>query len=221
MKLPKSVRNLIESFERLPGIGPKTAARLTYYLLQAPSSEAVNFSQNLANLKTETKVCSVCKNIDENDPCVICAETSRDQTVICVVEKPLDIVALERSGKYKGLYHVLGGAVSPLNNIGPEELYIKELIERLAFSAKRPNDDENSSELNARRLTLAPILEVILATNAHLEGETTALYLAKLVKNKFPKVKVTRIGRGLPVGADLEYADEITLARAMEGRSEY
>lgn len=199
MKLPKSVRNLIESFERLPGIGPKTAARLTYYLLQAPATEAGSFSQNLASLKSETKICSLCKNIDEKDPCLICADNARDQTVVCVVEKPLDILALERSGKYQGLYHVLGGAISPLNNIGPDELYIGELLKRLGVSVR----------------------EVILATNAHLEGETTALYLAKLIKSKFPEVRVTRIGRGLPVGADLEYADEITLTRAMEGRVEY
>lgn len=201
MRLPKSVRNLIESFERLPGIGPKTAARLAYYLLQAGEVESVNFAQALLNLRKETKVCSICKNIDEIDPCSICLDPQREKTIICVVEKPLDVLALEKSGKYLGLYHVLGGAISPLNNIGPEQLYIEELTKRLEVSGQ--------------------VSEVILATNASLEGETTAMYLSRLIKSRFSEIKVTRIGRGLPVGADLEYADEITLTRALEGRQEY
>lgn len=204
MNLPKSVRNLTEAFERLPGIGPKTAARLTYYLLQAPQSEAERFSQSLVSLKKDTKVCPVCKNIDDTEPCSVCRDSGRDLTTICVVEKPLDIISLEKSGKYKGLYHVLGGAVSPLNNIGPDELYVKELIKRLT------SDDPRSE-----------VKEIILATNANLEGETTAMYLAKLIKQIAPMIRVTRIGRGLPVGSDIEYADEVTLERAMEGRNEY
>ena len=220
MRLPKSVRDLIDQFERLPGIGPKTAARLTYYLLQAPEKEALNFAQSLQKLKSETKICSTCKNIDEADPCSICSDTTRDRTLVCVVERPLDILAVEKSGKYKGLYHVLGGSISPLNNIGPEELYIEDLEKRLASSVERI-EEGGSERLNAKSYTLIAIHEVILATNAHLEGETTAMYLAKLIKKSFPQVKVTRIGRGLPVGADLEYADEVTVARAMEGRSEY
>lgn len=210
MNLPKSVRNLTEAFERLPGIGPKTAARLTYYLLQAPQSEAERFSQSLLSLKKDTKVCSICKNIDDVEPCSICSDNYRDQTIICVVEKPLDIISLEKSGKYKGLYHVLGGAVSPLNNIGPDELYIKELVARLPESESARRADSGSL-----------VREVILAMNANLEGETTAMYLSKLVRQVSPSTKVTRIGRGLPVGSDIEYADEITLERAMEGRSDY
>lgn len=200
MNLPKSIQNLTDAFERLPGIGPKTAARLSYYLLQAPLAESEKFAQALSRLKSDTKICSICKNIDDQDPCTICANAHRDGALICVVEKPLDLLALEKTGRYRGLYHVLGGALSPLNNIGPEELHIKELLARLSESA---------------------LAEVILATNASLEGETTAMYLAKLIKEVSPQIKVTRIGRGLPVGGDLEYADEITLTRAMEGRQEY
>lgn len=202
MNLPKSVRNLTEAFERLPGIGPKTAARLTYYLLQAPVSEAERFAQSLLSLKKDTKICSICMNLDDVAPCSVCGDPARDNATICVVEKPLDILSLEKSGKYRGLYHVLGGAISPLNNIGPDELYIGALISRIK------NQDPR-------------IKEVILATNANLEGEATAMYLSKLVRQVNPSVKVTRIGRGLPVGSDLEYADEITLERAMEGRSEF
>lgn len=219
MNLPKSVRNLTEAFERLPGIGPKTAARLTYYLLQCPPAESENFAGSLLSLKSQTKICSVCKNIDDVEPCSVCSDSARDQTTICVVEKPLDILALEKSGKYKGLYHVLGGAISPLNNIGPDELYINEFIKRLTSNARlsaRPDQGEP-----ARQVERSTIKEVVLATNADLEGETTAMYLARLIKQVAPVVKVTRIGRGLPVGSDLEYADEITLERAMEGRSEY
>lgn len=204
MNLPKSVRALTESFERLPGIGPKTAARLTYYLLQAPSSEAQRFAESLLSLKTETKICSICKNIDDVQPCGLCTDDSRDRETICVVEKPLDIIALEKSGKFRGLYHVLGGAISPLNNIGPDELYIGELVKRLTSNVEHPT-----------------VKEVILATNANLEGETTSMYLAKLIKQTAPHVRVTRIGRGLPVGSDIEYADEVTLERAMEGRVKY
>lgn len=198
MKLPKIVNRLVEAFERLPGIGPKTAARLTYYLLQSPQNLAQDFAQTLSLLHSETKFCSICRSIGETDPCDICDDSQRDQTVICVVEKPLDIIAVERAGKYNGLYHVLGGAISPLNNIGPEELYIGDLVRRLGG-----------------------VKEVILATNANLEGEATSMYLSKLIKNQNPSLKVTRIGRGLPVGSDLEYADDVTLMRALEGRTEY
>lgn len=206
MNLPKSVQRLTESFERLPGIGPKTAARLTYYLLQAPAAESRSFAENLLTLKTETKICSICKNIDDREPCGICSDPARDTRLICVVEKPLDLIALEKSGKYKGLYHILGGAISPLNNIGPDEIYISELLKRL--------ESNNAS-------SLTPIKEVILATNANLEGETTSMYLSKIIRQRDPSIKVTRIGRGLPVGSDIEYADEITLERAMEGRQDF
>lgn len=199
MRIPGAVNNLMDSLERLPGIGPKTAARLTYYLLQAPKSLAVSFAQSLEALHEQTKICSVCKNIGEGDPCEICESPDRDRETICVVEKPLDILSLERSGKYHGLYHVLGGAISPLNNIGPEELYIDDLTKRLLKGGLK---------------------EVIIACNANLEGEATAMYLGKLIKQLDPNIKVTRIGRGLPVGSDLEYADDVTLTRALEGRSE-
>lgn len=202
MNLPKSVRNLTEAFERLPGIGPKTAARLTYYLLQSPASEAEKFAQSLLSLKKDTKICPICANLDDVEPCSVCVDPARDSTTICVVEKPLDLLALEKSGKYRGLYHVLGGAISPLNNIGPDELYIDELVARI-------KNQESG------------IKEIILATNANLEGEATAMYLSKLIRAVNTNVRVTRIGRGLPVGSDLEYADEITLERAMEGRSDY
>ena len=199
MRIPHAVNNLIESFEHLPGIGPKTAARLTYYLLQAPKSLSAAFAQSLEVLHEQTKICSVCKNIGESDPCEICESLDRERETICVVEKPLDILSLERSGKYHGLYHVLGGAISPLNNIGPEELYIDDLV---------------------RRILKGGLKEIIIACNANLEGEATAMYLGKLIKQKDSSLKVTRIGRGLPVGSDLEYADDVTLMRALEGRSE-
>lgn len=202
MRLPKAVRALIEAFERLPGIGPKTAARLTYYLLQAPPILTENFAESLLSLHRETRVCSVCKSVGEADPCDLCSDRGRDFSLICVVERPLDILSLERSRNYHGLYHVLGGVISPLNNISPSELYIEELVSRI----------EKQESI---------VREIILATNANLEGEATSMYLSKLIKSKFPQVKVTRIGRGLSVGSDLEYADEATLVRALEGRMEY
>lgn len=189
---------MIESLEKLPGIGPKTAQRLTFYLLHNPQTELDKFAVSLANLKKETQECELCFNVGEQNPCEICTEKSRDQTKICVVEQPLDILAIEKGGFYRGLYHVLGGAISPLNNIGPDELHIQELINRVK------NNEAT---------------EIILATNPNMEGEATAMYLAKKLVN-FKAIKVTRIGRGLPIGADLEYADEQTLNRAFEGRRE-
>lgn len=206
MNPPKAIRNLIESFEKLPGIGPKTAQRLTFYLLHVPQEQLDEFSEAVLNLKKKTVLCSICFNVSEADPCPICINQNRDKSTICVVEQPLDLLALERSGKYKGLYHVLHGAISPLENIGPDELYIKQLLERL-----------NNDGLQAK--------ELILATNPNMEGEATAMYIANKVKElaigKFENLKITRLGQGLPIGADLEYADEVTLTRAMEGRREY
>jgi len=198
MNLAKPVRKLIEAFERLPGIGPKTAARLTFYLLHVPQSELEEFAKALEKLKKDTVLCSVCFNVSETDPCPICSDRLRNQSIICVVEQPLDLLALEKTRDYKGAYHVLHGAISPLNNIGPDELHIRELLPRL----------KNSK-----------IKEVILATNPNMEGEATAMYIAKLIKPL--GVKITRLAHGLPVGADLEYADEVTLSRAIEGRREY
>lgn len=204
MKIPKAIQNLIEAFERLPGIGPKTAQRLTFYLLHVPQLELDRFAQALENLKKETILCSVCFTIGEEDPCSICSDKQRDSSIICVVEHPLDVLALERNGRYQGAYHVLHGRIDPLNNIGPDEIYIEQLLERIRNNAG--------------------IKEIILATNPTMEGEATAMYIHKQIKQIVQnghQLKITRIGRGLPVGADLEYADEVTLQRAMEGRSEY
>ncbi len=205
MRIPRAVQNLIESFERLPGVGPKSAQRLTFYLLHVPQHELDRFASSLQNLKKNTTICSICFSIDETDPCSICDDTKRDHDVICVVEQPLDVLALERSGKYKGLYHVLHGKIDPLNNIGPDEIFIKQLLERVTVS-------ENDQ---------GKILEVILATNPTMEGEATAMYLSKQLKVSNESLRITRIGRGLPIGADLEYADSGTLDRALEGRSQY
>jgi recombination protein RecR len=200
MKTARAVTRLIESFEKLPGIGPKSAQRLVFYLLHNPQSELENFGQALERLKKDTKECGICFNISESDPCGVCTDRSRDQDKICVIEQPLDLLAIERGGFYKGLYHILGGALSPLNNIGPEELHIHDLLPRLKDGS---------------------IFEVILATNPNMEGEATAMYIKKLIDEKNIKIEVSRIGRGLPIGADLEYADEVTLNRAFEGRREF
>ena len=204
MKVPKAIQNLIENFEKLPGIGPKTAQRLTYYLLHVPQGELDRFGASLEQLKKDTTICTICQAVDETDPCSVCSDSQREQTVICVVEQPLDVLALEKSGRYKGVYHVLHGKIDPLNNIGPDEIFIRQLFRRI-------KDSQNGHT----------ITEIILATNPTMEGEATAMYIAKFMKANFAGVKVTRIGRGLPIGADLEYADSITLQRAMEGRSEY
>jgi len=196
-KIPKSILNLIEAFERLPGIGPKTAQRLTFYLLHAPKEEAERLAKSALEMKEKTILCSICFNIGEEDPCSICADSSRDATIIMIVENPLDVLALEKAN-FKGLYHVLHGVISPLENIGPDEIHIRELLPRL-------KDDK--------------VKELILATNPTMEGEATAMYIQRLL---LPiGVKMTRIARGLPVGSDIEYADETTLSRALEGRKEY
>lgn len=195
--IPKVVRNLIEAFERLPGIGPKTAQRLTYHLLHAPKEEAEALARSALDLKEKTVICQTCFNISETTPCEICSDSNRDKTIIAVVEDPLDVLALEKTG-FGGLYHVLHGKISPLENIGPEELKIRELLPRLKDGI---------------------VKEVILATNPTMEGEATAMYIDRLVSPL--GIKVTRIARGIPVGGDLEYADETTLSRAMEGRKEY
>ena len=198
MKVPKSVASLIEAFEALPGIGPKTAARLTYYLLHAPDGVADKLSIAAKDLKQKTKICSVCQNITESDPCDICDDPARDQSIICIVEDPLDVWSVEKSGSFSGLYHVLHGVIAPLENIGPEDLKISELLSRL----KSGN-----------------VKELILATNPSMEGEATAMYIQRLIKPL--GVKTTRIARGIPIGAELEYADEVTIRRALEGRKDY
>ena len=202
MVIPKAIQNLIESFEKLPGIGPKTAQRLTFYLLHVPQGELDEFASSVQKLKNDTILCSVCNMIDDVDPCSICSDPQRDQSILCVVEQPLDALALEKGRGYKGVYFVLHGEIDPLNNIGPDEIFIAPLVARIKNQQSR-------------------IKEVILATNPTMEGEATAMYIAKQLKAQNPDLKITRIGRGLPVGADLEYADDTTLQRAMEGRNEY
>lgn len=228
MKIPKSIRNLVEAFERLPGIGPKTAQRLTFYLLHVPQEELELFASSISNLKLGTKICSVCKNVGESDPCEICTDMDREHSVIAVVETPLDVMALEKAN-FKGLYHVLHGVISPLNNIGPDDLYIHDLIKRLKKGRGETTlgggitvDSDFGSELGlGLKLESPAIKEIILATNTNLEGESTAMYISKLIteaKDEVGDIKITRIGRGLPVGGDIVYADDITLKRALEGR---
>lgn len=207
MRVPKSVASLIEAFEALPGIGPKTAARLTYYLLHAPDHLSQKLSEAAHDLKLKTRLCSVCQNITEVDPCEICDDPNRDQSIICIVEDPLDVWAIEKSGSFNGLYHVLHGVIAPLENIGPEELKINELVARLRGST--PKGVEPPKEVK----------EVIFATNPSMEGEATAMYIQRLIKPF--KIKTTRIARGIPIGAEIEYADEVTVRRAMEGRIEH
>jgi recombination protein RecR len=209
MKIPQAIQSLIESFERLPGIGPKTAQRLTFYLLHVPQYELDRFSESIKNLKTKTMLCSICYNVDETDPCSICRDAQREKSILCVVEQPLDVLALERSGRYKGVYHVLHGKIDPLNNIGPDEIYIAKLLDRVRNKTEKTDMVETTN-----------FSEIILATNPTMEGEATAMYIAKQLKAQNANLRITRIGRGLPVGADIEYADPITLDRAMEGRVE-
>ena len=192
-----SIEKLIESFERLPSIGHKTAARLAFYMLDCTEEETNEFVSSILNAKKNLKYCSKCFNISDTDPCEICANPKRDENVICVVEDVRDIVAMEKTHEFKGVYHVLHGSISPMNGIGPDDIKIKELLERLMNSEVR---------------------EVIIATNPRVEGEATAMYLSKLIKPL--GIKVTRIAHGIPVGGDLEYTDEITLTKALEGRRE-
>ena len=187
---------LIEAFSRLPGIGPKSASRLTYYLLRSQLDETTELAEALKELKERTQFCSTCFNITEANPCPICRSDERDRSVICVVEEPLDVLAIERTREYRGLYHVLHGVISPMDGIGPDDLRIRELIDRVAAGS---------------------VKEIILATNPSLEGENTAMYIQRKM---MPGVRMTRLARGLPMGGDLEYADEVTLARALEGRRE-
>jgi len=202
MKIPRAISALIDSFQKLPGIGPKTAQRLTYYLLHVPQIELDNFSDAVSNLKKETTLCSTCRNIGESDPCLICSDLSRDISTILVVEQPLDVLAFEKTGKYKGLYHVLHGAINPLENIGPDEIYTQDLLDRI-----------KTHSVKASR-----VKEVIIATNPTMEGEATSMYLSKQLKIINSKLKITRLGMGIPTGADLEYADEVTLSQALQGR---
>lgn len=209
MKIPKAVERVIEGFERLPGIGPKSAQRLGFYLLHVPQIDLDQFAQSLSDLKKNTKMCITCHNIGTTEICEICADPQRDNSTICVVEDALDVIAFEKSGKYKGVYHVLHGVVDPLNSIGPDDIYIPQLLKRIKNYELGVKKNENG------------IKEIIIATNPTMEGEATAMYIVKQVRSEKHELKITRIGRGLPVGADIEYADEVTLSRALEGRSEY
>ncbi len=213
MKVPKSVASLIEAFEALPGIGPKTAARLTYYLLHAPDGLSEKLASAAGEIKTKTKICSVCQNITEVDPCDVCSDAQRDKSIICVVEDPLDVWAIEKSGSFNGYYHVLHGVIAPLENIGPEELKIGELLARIRGSTPKAQSKAPGVEPQNK------VRELILATNPSMEGEATAMYIQRLIKPL--GLKITRIARGIPIGAELEYADEVTVRRALEGRKEY
>ncbi len=202
MKIPRALEQVIEGFERLPGIGPKSAQRLGFYLLHVPQSDLDDFAYALTNLKKNTKMCTICFNIGTTDVCDVCSDSERDTTTICLVEDALDVIAFEKSDKFKGVYHVLHGVIDPLNSIGPDDIYIPQLLTRL----------KNQKGV---------VEEIIIATNPTMEGEATAMYLVKQLKSQYPELTISRIGRGLPVGADIEYADEVTLTRALEGRSEY
>jgi recombination protein RecR len=201
MRIARPIQNLIEAFSKLPGIGPKSAQRLTYYLLHVPQNQLDEFAESLSNLKKNTKLCAVCKNISETDPCPICTDSLRDKSIVLVVEQPLDILAFERMKGHRGVYHVLHGSIDPLENIGPDEIYIASLLSRVS--------DTNSQ-----------ISEVIIATNPTMEGNATALYLQKELVAIKPDLLITRLGMGIPTGADLEYADDMTLSQALSGRRE-
>ena len=203
-ELPKSIKNLIAAFERLPGIGPKSASRLVFYLLNTPESYVTEIARSLLAIKKEVKICKECFSVCEGELCSICEDEKRNRKMICVVERAIDVMAIENIGGFKGVYHVLGGVVNPLEHVSPDDLKIDELIDRVE---KMINNDEE--------------IEIILATNPTMEGEATALYIKKKLENlEKPNIKISRIGSGLPMGADLEYADQATLSRAMEGRRE-
>ncbi|AJY75010.1 recombination mediator RecR [Paenibacillus beijingensis] len=197
MYYPEPIAKLIDSFTRLPGIGPKTAARLAFHVLKMKEDDVIDFAKALVSVKRNLHFCSVCCNITDTDPCRICQDKTRDRSVICVVQESKDLVAMERTKEFQGMYHVLQGAISPIEGIGPDQIRIAELLNRLG--------DEQVQEL-------------ILATNPNIEGEATAMYLSRLIKPF--GIRITRIAHGLPVGGDLEYADEVTLSKALEGRRE-
>jgi len=201
--LPKSITKVIEMFESLPGVGPKTAVRLAFYLLRLPQERLTRFGTVVGKIKEDTVICAVCFNVADRDPCDICSDSRRDQSLLCVVEQAIDVGAMEAAGNYKGLYHILGGVLDPLNNVGPDEIRLDELIDRLAKGKFR---------------------ELLIATNPSMEGEATALYIKKQIERRMDQVKtlenlvIPRLAHGLPIGADIEFSDAITLSRAIEGR---
>lgn len=194
----KSIQNLIDQFAKLPSIGPKTAERLVFYLLKKPREELVRFGEAIEHIKESVKLCSTCFDFSESDPCPICSDTSRDHQTICLVSKNQDVIAMEKTRSFKGTYHILGGYINPIENITPDKIKIRELLERIKKEK---------------------VTEIILALNPDIEGETTSLYLVKLFK-QIPNLKISRLARGLPIGADLEYADEATLENALIDRKE-
>ena len=196
-RFPETIQNLIEEFNKLPGIGPKTSERFIFYLLKQPTEELDKLAERIKHLKEKITTCPICYNLTDTTPCAICSDSRRDQKTICVVSESPDVIAIEKTSKYQGVYHVLGGVINQIEGIGPEQLKIKELVNRIKKDR---------------------IKEIILATNPDLEGESTALYLARLLKPM--KIRITRIGRGLPMGSNIEYADEVTLANALAGRGE-
>jgi recombination protein RecR len=200
MNLPKSVQNLIDEFGKLPGVGPKSAARLVFYLLSKPKSDILALGQAVTGLVENLTYCQKCFNISESEECTICSDLKRNQNVIIIVEEPLDVIALEKSIAFDGVYHVLGGVISPINGVGPDDLRIGQLLSRISGGN---------------------VLEIILATNPNLEGEATAAYVRGKILEIAPDLRITRIARGLPMGGDLEYADEVTLRRSLEGRMIY
>ena len=193
-----AVSRLIDQFNKLPGIGPKTAQRIAYYLIRMPAQEALDLAEIIGSVKNRIVFCTTCQNIAESDPCNLCANPARDHSRICVVQEPLDVLSLDKIGIFNGLYHVLNGVIDPMSNIGPEDLKISELLERIHHNSPQ---------------------EIIIATNTTVEGEATAMYLSKLIQPLGPRV--TRLARGLPAGGDLEYADDLTLTRAFEGRQDF
>ncbi|MBP9817545.1 recombination protein RecR [Candidatus Shapirobacteria bacterium] len=212
--LPKAINDLTNCFARLPGIGPKSATRLAFYLVNTPRDFVEEMAKTFLRVKTEVKICRQCFSVSDEEMCDICSDKKRNQNVICVVERAIDVVALEKVGGFAGVYHVLGGVLNPLDHVGPEELKISELILRITnYELLITNEKEKQ-------------VEIILALNLTMEGEATALYIKKKIESNFQKtnsqvpIKITRIGSGLPIGADLEFADQVTLSRAMEGRRE-
>ena len=221
----ETVETLVEQFSKLPTVGRKTAQRLAAFVLKMPREEVVGLARALVAAKDKVKECSVCFNVTDHDPCPVCESVRRDRGVICVVEEPSDVLALERTGEFRGLYHVLGGAISPLDGVGPDDLHIRELVARVAGSlaatgtpgiVSEPDDDEDPSG-DADDDAPTAVREVILAMNPNVEGDTTAYYVGQLLAPF--GIVVTRIARGLPIGGDLEFADEATLSRALEGRA--
>lgn len=198
--LPENVQNLIKYLERIPGLGPKSSARIAMYLLKSPKDYTGKLGKVLTNLKDDVVYCQTCFNIASDNPCQVCSNPKRDKSVICVVEDPLDVLAFEKGAQYNGVYHVLGGIISPVNGVGPADLTIKKLLKRIEI-------DEVS--------------EIIIATNPNIEGEATAMYIKKEIDKMSKKLKITRLARGLPSGADLEYADKTTILRSFEGRTKF